>query len=465
MRAHTRPARRSSRDKYRIRWVDSGDGGAPWFLWRNEQDDPDQIQPLDMVPVSRLELARYALHGRIGRQQRNNALVRLSLVVVAATAAGCFALAVFPQRTYHNEAPGSSHLIDILPSDLDVLKNDRVIGALGVQLLLFGGWKKSGVGWTRDTPPRTLQDRLERITPTWKAGGPLDYTHDAQSGIFGDALPTGMTIAQLADTLDTIGLTAADFDAPARTALNAMLSWRLPDIGDFLETSELVLLIFSFDATPFCHNVTDCPLPGPSNELLAATAARFVNERANNYQQNVRIIAQWEVAAALLQSHGLPVTAVGTPGAYENTAEIFEHMLCELNDVQQTILLAHPDHLRRVLWTTQTILRHRTNLRSKCALPQGKTPRLLAALQPYDLEWPLRQTERGMNMFASESTLVHTNGQEIMTSWYDDNLGFFPDGDPQKWTHQREVWLLYDHWAVAKGIVTGTIDAELSLLE
>ena len=414
-----------------------------------------------MVPVGRLELARYALNGRIGRQ-RNNAMVRLSLVVVAATA-GCFALTVLPRRTYHNGAPDSSHLIDILPCDLDVLKNDRVIGALGVQLLLFGGWKKSGMRWTRDTPPRTLQDRLERITPTWKAGGPLDYTYDAQSGIFGDALAAGMTIAQLADTLDAIGLTAADFDAPARTTLNAMLSWRLPYVGDFFETSDLVLLIFSFDATPSCRNVTDCPLPGPSNELLAATAARFVNERANKFQQNVRIIAQWEVAAALLQSHGLPVTAVGTPGAYENTAEIFQHMLCEWNDVQQIAVLAHPDHLRRVLWTAQTILKHRSNLRRKCALPQRKPPQLLAALQPYDLEWPLRQTERGMNIFASEPALVRTNGQEIMASWYDDNLGFFPDGDPQKWTHQRDVWLLYDHWAVAKGIVTGSIDAELSL--
>ena len=66
-------------------------------------------------------------------------------------------------------------------------------------------------------------------------------------------------------------------------------------------------------------------------------------------------------------------------------------------------------------------------------------------------------------MFDSEAITVHTNnGKEITTTWYDGNLGYFQEGNPQKWTQQREVWLLYDQWAVAKGIVTGAIDAELS---
>ena len=69
-------------------------------------------------------------------------------------------------------------------------------------------------------------------------------------------------------------------------------------------------------------------------------------------------------------------------------------------------------------------------------------------------------------MFDNMPTVVHTNGQEIITSWYNkDNIGFCVDGDPQKWTRQREVWLLYDQWAVAKGIIIGTIDTELALLE
>jgi hypothetical protein len=203
---------------------------------------------------------------------------------------------------------------------------------------------------------------MERITPTWKAGGRLDYAYDAHSGIFGDALSDGTTIAQLADTLNDMGLAAADFDASAQTALHVMLSWQLPDFGDVLEKSELVLLIFSFDATASCHDVKDCPLPGPINELLAATAARFAKERTREHQQGVRIIAQWEVAAALRQLHGVTAMAVGTPVVFQNTAEIFESMLCELNDIQQALVLAHPDHLRRVLWTAQTILKRRSRL-------------------------------------------------------------------------------------------------------
>jgi hypothetical protein len=390
----------------------------------------------------------------------------VSCIAAAAIAAGtcCAALSLLPHRSYYG-APGPSHLIDILPSDLDVLKNNRIMGALGAQLLFFGGWEKSGGGgWTRDiTPPGTLQDRLERITPTSKLSGQLDYGYDAQSGIFGDALSTGTTIAQLADALEDIGLTVADFDAPAQIALNAMLSWRqLPDFGKVPETSDLVLLIFSFGMNDSCKNVNDCPSgPGPSNELLAATAARFVNKRKREYRQKVRIIAQWQVAVALWQSHGLKATTVGTPGVYDSTPDIFELMLCEWKYIQQdAVLLAHPDHLRRVLWTAHTSLKHSSHLRKECTLPQGKPPRLFAAMQPYDLEWAWGQTEREINMFDSEPITVHADGREINATWYDDNLGFFQSSDPQKWTHQRDVWLLYDQWAVAKGIVTGTIDAD-----
>ena len=196
---------------------------------------------------------------------------------------------------------------------------------------------------------------------------------------FGDSLSTGTTVSQLADTLEDIGLTVADFDEPARTALHAMLSWQLPDFSKVPETSDLVLLVFSFGTNDSCKNGNDCPLgPGPTNEMLAATAARFVNKRQEEYRQKVRIIAQWEVAVALEKSHGLKATAVGTWGAYESTAEILELMLCEWKYIEQeAILIAHPDHLRRVMWTAQTSLAHykSSHLRKPCALPNnnGKT--------------------------------------------------------------------------------------------
>jgi hypothetical protein len=90
-------------------------------------------------------------------------------------------------------------------------------------------------------------------------------------------------------------------------------------------------------------------------------------------------------------------------------------------------------------------------------------------MNPYNIDWMATRKEESredhLNLFEFvESAGVHSQGQELVTGWYDDeNWGFFPDGDPQKWTHQREVWILYDQWAVAKGIVTGTVDPNLIL--
>jgi len=477
--------------------------------------------------------------GSIGRNDiAVSSILRLGFITTAAAVTvttGCYAFSLLPARAFYHSSPSSSlsslpssrgggsadRLVDMLPSDLDALNDDRVIGALGVQLLLFAGWTKSGSGrWERHgrnrwTPALTLRDRLDRITPTYKPGGRVDYSFDARSGsgpaVFGDGsfLSAGATISDLANTLESIGLAVDDFDAAARKSVKAMLTWRIPttttpagrkDNGESEFSSDLspvsssvLLFIFSFDATPSCVSVLDCPLPGPTNELLAATAARYVRD---NPERNVRIVAQWEVAAALRRTPGFsslsPVTPVGTPGRFQNTAEIFRLMLCEWTNMTKTdivtgtdadrnrdvILLAHPDHLRRVLWTAQTILRHRNALRGehdKCAPPRFVTPpRLMTALHPYSLDWPKLQGAAPlqgvesvaaaapiMNMFDPAPVKVQTNGEEVDRSWYDDNLGYFSDANLQKWTHQREVWLLYDHWAVAKGIVTGTIDADL----
>mmetsp|Transcript_30366 Transcript_30366/g.44091 ORF Transcript_30366/g.44091 Transcript_30366/m.44091 type:complete len:94 (+) Transcript_30366:1-282(+) len=91
-------------------------------------------------------------------------------------------------------------------------------------------------------------------------------------------------------------------------------------------------------------------------------------------------------------------------------------------------------------------------------------------MNPYSLDWPSRISSSttalpfgNLNLFEGVTTNVHTEGRKVVTSWYDDNhWGFFPDAYPQQWTHQREVWLLYDQWAVAKGIVTSTIDVDVA---
>ena len=386
-----------------------------------------------------------------GSTRRMNSRRSVSPMTIAAATVGCcYVLSSLVLSATHrnNNFSTASRLIDILPSDLDVLKNRHVMSGFGVQLLLLGGFDQRKSKWLRsDEPPQTLRDRLDRITPTWKSGE-LDYSYPG--GIF-DEFDTGMSVAELASTLETIGLTPNDFDKSARIALSTMLTWKLPptalESGPPPSEKEMTLLIFSFDATPSCWSVKDCPLPGPTNELLAATAAWFVSHRQ---KQKVHILAQWEVASALIQSHGMngrQVTAIGIPGEFENTAQILEQMLCRLK-TKDVVLLAHPDHLRRVLYTAQTVLRT-----TNCPL-QLQPVQLYSAMQSYSLDWP-REDDA---LFGNVTAVVHTDGQERVASWYDYNLGYFPDGDPQKWTHQRQVWILYDQWAMAKGIVTGVIE-------
>ena len=111
--------------------------------------------------------------------------------------------------------------------------------------------------------------------------------------------------------------------------------------------------------------------------------------------------------------------------------------------------------------------------------PADAARTLRTALQPYRLDWPGQRRNQTtaaalhsndddhdnndsiINLFDRlEPTQVRTGpgNETITTDWYDHrHLGFFADSD-QEWTQDRDVWILYDHWAVLKGIVTGTID-------
>ena len=278
---------------------------------------------------------------------------------------------------------GSSRLAKLLPKDLDGVASRTTLRALGVQLLLFGGFRPTTSGWQRsERPPASLLERVDLVAPTWKPRGLVDYSWPPgpsppvgapELSLFGAsaapplAVPgVGATVGSLARALEVtlsyveiypnpnpnrnpnpnlnpnpnpnpnpnqgVGLDAEDFDGDARAALREMLTWRLPERRSLSDTASLTLLVLSFDATPDCRSVDDCPRPGPSNELLAATADAFVGRRWAKHGQRVNLIAQWEVAAALRtlrQSRGATaadgargrVVSVGTPGVFENTAQ------------------------------------------------------------------------------------------------------------------------------------------------
>ena len=52
------------------------------------------------------------------------------------------------------------------------------------------------------------------------------------------------------------------------------------------------LLVLSFDATPDCRSLADCPRPGPTNELLAASADAFAARRWREHGQRVDCVVQ-----------------------------------------------------------------------------------------------------------------------------------------------------------------------------
>ena len=420
-------------------------------------------------------------------------------------------------RWIHSRSVTHSTLADLMPKDLADMPKE-VLGALGVQLLLFGGFVKDvdGGKWIREQRRGTLltlTDRVDRIAPTWKPRGGVDYSWPwlgastpsragrtfslfLEGALLRRSLDfalvaathahteprgagAGTTVRALAEALESdLGLAASDFDTEARAALSEMLAWRFSPTTEQLQVpthGSLTLLVLSFDATPDCRSVADCPRPGPSNELLAATAADFVRRRRRDHDQHVEVIAQWEVAAAMA-TLGAPAQAVGRPGRFENTAEIFEHMgrvmgrTCGVSAKvggrsaaasraeegaplsSRLVLLAHPDHLRRSLRIGETVLPRvvATAASSGSCSPLPIVP----AMQAYRLDWPDQgpSTDVHLNLFAamaSPTTQVHVGGALRNASWYDANAGFFPEGDPQKWVHHREVWLCYEFWARA----------------
>ena len=480
--------------------------------------------------------------GKRRHLQTPTALTRRPLPGRGVLASGVLASGVlaYALRGGWHHGSSESPLAKLLPSDLDALNSREVMNAMGAQLLFFGGFVAGADGWRRGRPPASLQQRVDLIAPSWKPGGRIDYAWpwspegyqpDPKAGIqlfnLGShrwpsplAIGAGTTMRSLANALERLGLRADDFDRQSRTALSEMLTWRLPAASERVRLDDtpdalLTLLVLSFDATPDCRAVDDCARPGPTNELLAATAAAFVRRRAREHGQRVAVIAQWEVAAAmrtLRADEYADVRAVGTPGIFENTAQIFEQMLRAHREVEapprecdgdgegataataaatptssssnkeegdedevtsRLVLLAHPDHLRRAMRIGETTFAKAAKATRKAAAttsggalcaPPPPPPRLMPALQPYRLDWPDAGAAEGgvatgahLDLFANISARVHTAGEVVDATWRDAPHGYYPDGEPQRWAHKRDVWVCYEVWARAKGVATGVI--------
>ena len=105
--------------------------------------------------------------------------------ITCAQALGCCAtigllgsVASYSVRSRSTASSGSSsRLAKLLPKDLDGVASRTLLRALGVQLLLFGGFRPTTTGWQRrERPPASLLERVDLIAPTWKPHGLVDYS-------------------------------------------------------------------------------------------------------------------------------------------------------------------------------------------------------------------------------------------------------------------------------------------------
>ena len=82
---------------------------------------------------------------------------------------------------------------------------------------------------------------------------------------------------------------------------------------------------FLFDATLLCWDISNCPQPGPSNGLLAATVLQFLRRNETNQASKIHVITQWEVVTALKQQYSarqkFNIIPVGTSGVFQNAAD------------------------------------------------------------------------------------------------------------------------------------------------
>ena len=114
--------------------------------------------------------------------------------ITCARALGCClvssvaAYSVRSHSTASSLSASSSRLAALLPKDLDRLGSHTTISVLGVQLLLFGGFRPTPTGWQRsERPPASLLERVDLVAPTWKPRGLVDFSWPGSSATVGEA--------------------------------------------------------------------------------------------------------------------------------------------------------------------------------------------------------------------------------------------------------------------------------------
>ena len=179
---------------------------------------------------------------------------------------GCAAIAALAGGLFVAARPFRA-TTELLPPDLDALQNSmssacqRAAAALRRLRAGAHGWRRS------ERAPASLQERVDRIAPTWKPGG-HDYAWSTEPSA-ATLAPCRVQLAPLAvpgagtKCRSAAPSSASAFAPPTTTSRAALreMSWRYTpgSTGAAADAARALL-----DATPACRALDDCPTPGPA---------------------------------------------------------------------------------------------------------------------------------------------------------------------------------------------------------
>jgi uncharacterized SAM-binding protein YcdF (DUF218 family) len=147
--------------------------------------------------------------------------------------------------------------------------------------------------------------------------------------------------------------------------LRLLIVWRLSDKKPDEVASNLpdCIIMLAFGQRVIGNPPDDMILPGPANEAIAIVM-RLSSRRLTYHKSKPLppVLAQWEFAETQAFK-GRPhsdfriAQTFGRPGVYRNTREILEEAQQHMNEHgwKKAVIVAHPWHLVRCIWTAQKI--------------------------------------------------------------------------------------------------------------
>lgn len=145
-----------------------------------------------------------------------------------------------------------------------------------------------------------------------------------------------------------------------RSLLRLLFVWKVRPEDSGSEPDCIIMLAFGQEIrrTPLRPGLDKIKVaPGPANEAVARALVSYLR---NTLRERIPVLAQWEYLETNYgSSHNqkFPMVSLGENGEYLNTREILEEAkrYMDGNHWNTAIIVAHPWHLARCVWTAQRL--------------------------------------------------------------------------------------------------------------